>query len=505
MGLTFDLDGWLENRSDKNKPLRVNCYDQAGLVNCCLFLGHPYQFKRGKDTNNDMPDWVKGDLDAGVERLTIGRWCKGRWKAGDSCFGYINTMDLVGWGNTDHPFFRLDPSDPKSERSSFGNHRWASIRSGDHIRAADACAGPAVPFPDGTIGEYLTSAIDMKAIAQDASNRNFILEQGSLSLPVQTIGPITHLAAPSDYEFDQEIEGKISALLKDEPTPIALNVDDILKAIKNRFKPSDRYESRDEWIVPAHRTETISDHSTLSLQVYDNLEEQLCPLDGNGKLVKPTTANKYLTVTIDIMTTRKQALDEARAQAESFSNDFRGRMSLEVEPECQACHVSGQDHECLAADLYLKPVAGTAAVYLIVFSNILIQLKGEGMDDEVAKVSKDVRSCCNMSRNLGLQPTSSMILKEAMENAKMPETTKVGQQEEIKIENIYVEQPISNNGIWTIRFMARTSTRTILAYDPNPKKREWKEANGDKLKITFAQAPSYFPADLEFNVAIDSL
>ena len=79
-------------------------------------------------------------------------------------FGYINTIDLIGIGPCNNPFFMRDPSallpkeaDPDDivpDRYPFGTHAFCSFSG----MAFDACAGPALG--SNTISQYLESTID---------------------------------------------------------------------------------------------------------------------------------------------------------------------------------------------------------------------------------------------------------------------------------------------------------------------------------------------------------
>ncbi len=149
--IIFDLPRWLRYRNDQTKKFTVNCYDQAHLVNCALYLGLPFNLP-GK------PDMT-----------TIGIYYKGSDGPGNR-FGYIKTLDLVGWGLCNSPFFVGSKSRLKIEtvlnsktRESFTNHEWVCIRYVDETgavkgRAVDACAGP-FATPD-TVHKYLDVAID---------------------------------------------------------------------------------------------------------------------------------------------------------------------------------------------------------------------------------------------------------------------------------------------------------------------------------------------------------
>ena len=69
LGGTFWLDWWLEDRNDESNWNTVNCYDQAGILQCALSLGVP---KRRLSWEYKKP------------------------------FGYITARDLVGWGRVNN-------------------------------------------------------------------------------------------------------------------------------------------------------------------------------------------------------------------------------------------------------------------------------------------------------------------------------------------------------------------------------------------------------------------
>ncbi|KAJ5751940.1 hypothetical protein N7520_008857 [Penicillium odoratum] len=539
----FDLDSWLKNRFEEmegqRKPQRINCYDQAGLVNCCLFLGYPYKFKGGDDVKS-LPKWLtknnKQNIDLGVEKFTIGVWWKGCEKKAQHIprFGYINETDLVGWGITNDPFFRHALTG--EARSDFKNHKWVSIRSGGDILAADACAGPALPFtkvPDvspvtfagATIDDYLDSVIDVEGIPADEKEvawkyKDFKLHDARLTQPVQTIGSIHE--EWKYYDFDEPVEKRIRDLLIEESKPILLNVDDLLDFIRAKF-PTKR-----GWAVPRHCIQTVANRSNITLHLYHNSKEEPHNMD-NATSVPPNATRKYLFIEVDIMKTLEAALNQARTEAAGFSSGLNHLVTFEVEPECQAHHVSGEKHECLDADLHLKPAEGMATQYVMIFSNILIHIRGEGMDQEAANLSKDVRLYINKIRSDDLAAEAksnedgtqeSIVSRELKEflNVKMPKSIKVGLEVEIPIKspdfphfakiaqmnihsetgNIYIQQPIWGDDGWTIRFMARTTENTVLVDG------EWKKVEHDTLKITFAEISTYTPGTLEYGVNIDA-
>lgn len=130
LGGTMDLTGYI----DKSSGSTINCYDQASGV---------YSFGRL--------------LGIGVEYRYM------------DPFGYINTVNLVGEGNCNNPFYPLTTSgkiagadDVYPDRSRFGNH--AFTKYGGSIY--DACAGPHT----GTRTEvqYVSDTVDSSTPAEAA-------------------------------------------------------------------------------------------------------------------------------------------------------------------------------------------------------------------------------------------------------------------------------------------------------------------------------------------------
>ncbi|KAK5659023.1 hypothetical protein OQA88_1110 [Cercophora sp. LCS_1] len=133
-GHYFNLDSWLDDSIRKSGGNTVNCYDQAGIVQLATCLGVP----------SDRIKWMFKEP-----------------------FGYIKGTNLVGWGNTNNPFYRnidtskhIDtPSNMLSSSSPFRNHAFVSYRNlSSQWVALDACAGPHTGTE--TVAEYLTADID---------------------------------------------------------------------------------------------------------------------------------------------------------------------------------------------------------------------------------------------------------------------------------------------------------------------------------------------------------
>ena len=113
----------LKTRNWKLETSAVNCYDQAAAV--CSFgtlLGIDVKY------NYMVP------------------------------FGYINTINLIGYGDCNNPFFGSDvankvvaPNSPT--RTSFGNHAFAVF--GGNV--FDACGGPSL---GKSTSDYITDTID---------------------------------------------------------------------------------------------------------------------------------------------------------------------------------------------------------------------------------------------------------------------------------------------------------------------------------------------------------
>lgn len=129
----------------------------AYLVNLALNLGIPYMRANA----------------AGKEELSMKIFFKGGgWPAADGHrFGYINNLDLTGWGTTNNPFFQGIEADMIADtkflnRTSFKNHKWVCLKTLDSngsmvYNALDACAGPAATVRP--VSEYLSQTIDVPA------------------------------------------------------------------------------------------------------------------------------------------------------------------------------------------------------------------------------------------------------------------------------------------------------------------------------------------------------
>jgi hypothetical protein len=88
-------------------------------------------------------------------------------------FGYINTINLVGVGNCNNPFYSSKTSpyntpivgSDDSGRSYFNNHAFAML--GDNVY--DACAGPVL---GSSFTNYLSSTIDTSTAAELTKSGN---------------------------------------------------------------------------------------------------------------------------------------------------------------------------------------------------------------------------------------------------------------------------------------------------------------------------------------------
>jgi hypothetical protein len=125
LGGTFRLNYWIA-MIRHTPPIRVNCYDQAALVQLCLTL----------QLGNPSNTWAYMDP-----------------------YGFINTTDLIGWGRCNNPGFRnnirkiiLPINDPG--RTHFANH--AFITTGDKV--IDSTCGPHIGSE--TTAAYVSSCID---------------------------------------------------------------------------------------------------------------------------------------------------------------------------------------------------------------------------------------------------------------------------------------------------------------------------------------------------------
>jgi hypothetical protein len=89
----FNINGWLSNLPN-SQFVTLNCFDQAGLVHSVLNLGLPHKITDHK----------------GKEYTTVSRWWKGNLDDNKPWFGYIQELDLIGWGLSTNPFFEGDPN-----------------------------------------------------------------------------------------------------------------------------------------------------------------------------------------------------------------------------------------------------------------------------------------------------------------------------------------------------------------------------------------------------------
>ena len=122
----MDLTGYMAKSSNKYKTPGnvINCYDQAAAV--CSFgtlLGIDVEYKYLRP------------------------------------FGYINTINIVGRGNSNNPFYGYYNTSKMigvddSSRSGFGNHAFAVFNG----YVFDACAGPALGTQ--TEAQYMSDTID---------------------------------------------------------------------------------------------------------------------------------------------------------------------------------------------------------------------------------------------------------------------------------------------------------------------------------------------------------
>ena len=166
----FAIADWLKNLNSQT-VIRVNCYDQAALVDYVLHLGYPAKLVDNKGTKYSP-----------VVRVFRGSW--GDWDKTQE-FGFIQEKVLIGWGKCNNPFFKSENNDkvfgPTStgKRSKFRNHKFVGIQQLDSsgnldpslIQVVDACAGPAAyPVPQA---DYFTDVIDSTAsVAKWGSNFN---------------------------------------------------------------------------------------------------------------------------------------------------------------------------------------------------------------------------------------------------------------------------------------------------------------------------------------------
>ena len=91
-------------------------------------------------------------------------------------FGCINTLNLVGVGSCNNPFYGRNNTSavvaPNSPRSGFGNHAFAVFNG----YVFDACAAPISPVPLALVGtqttaQYIAGAIDVSlGVSGNASN-----------------------------------------------------------------------------------------------------------------------------------------------------------------------------------------------------------------------------------------------------------------------------------------------------------------------------------------------
>ncbi|CAM1508954.1 Fc.00g026930.m01.CDS01 [Cosmosporella sp. VM-42] len=160
----YDLNKWLENFNPPgpNQWYAVNCYDMSATVQTVLALGIPFQYTDSKGDTFAGADPHVEDYNRSVQ--AVGKVFKEK-------FGYIKKADLIGWGESDSPFFddkkdmllnRAEGhDDDEPTRQSFGTHAWVFIRDADDIDklwAVDACAGPvADPI---LMTDYIEGVID---------------------------------------------------------------------------------------------------------------------------------------------------------------------------------------------------------------------------------------------------------------------------------------------------------------------------------------------------------
>ncbi|MBU1692376.1 MAG: hypothetical protein KKC51_00260 [Verrucomicrobia bacterium] len=140
LGGTFQLTDYIDKSGGSNVfPPRtdniVNCYDQAGGIcslGTLLGISVTYRFMNP--------------------------------------FGYINTVNLVGEGNCNNPFYPVSTSglkiagadDVDPARKCFGNHAFTSL--GGYV--FDACAGPAIGTQ--TESQYVSDTVDTSTPAEAA-------------------------------------------------------------------------------------------------------------------------------------------------------------------------------------------------------------------------------------------------------------------------------------------------------------------------------------------------
>lgn len=134
LGGTMDITGYIDKSSTSYGTAGnvINCYDQASAV--CTF----------------------GRL--------LGISATYRYM---SPFGYINTVNLVGEGDSNNPFYPLTTGDKITgpdlvvpDRFPFGNHAFVSFAG----HAFDACAGPAIGTQTET--QYVADTVDTSTPAE---------------------------------------------------------------------------------------------------------------------------------------------------------------------------------------------------------------------------------------------------------------------------------------------------------------------------------------------------
>lgn len=192
-GKNFDLDDFLLSMVPPNLLqdwYPVNCYDMSAAVQVCLSLGIPYYYR---DANGNLVNWV--DPDSKDKTPTP---MQNLGKAYIAPFGCMNQLDLIGWGDSNSPFFdnaaqKIVPPlangqvDPK--RDGFRNHAWVYYRQDksdpNNVYALDACAGPvSTPL---IMAEYIAKAVDGTASASNSRYPGVSKAKYSLHSGVQSV------------------------------------------------------------------------------------------------------------------------------------------------------------------------------------------------------------------------------------------------------------------------------------------------------------------------------
>ncbi|KAF2812504.1 uncharacterized protein BDZ99DRAFT_268196 [Mytilinidion resinicola] len=416
---TFKLDSWLDNRMDPNRVSFVNCYDQAGLVDCVLNLGLPYKLR---DLSGNIVQKKGSNPGEMVDVTTVDRFWKGTYA--DSFtnplrFGYINTKDLVGWGDANNPFFGnsdtagavylqdqiFDNAVPHDGRKrwSFRNHKWACIRrittgsSFDEL-AADACAGPV--FPPTTVTQYLNDVID-------AVTSKTILGNTWDQDKHTTLGQV------ADFELDVAISGSIDKIMSgltdqeraDSTLPMAIPIKDLLSAVESTVKA---LQPSWTFLTKQHHVETGPKHSAVTW-------------DFHQKLSTPKPA--FISVAIEILEDNPSAIKKAKEKV----------TMLERDPEDI---LTATPAEGYLAALHLVSKGGSN-LNVLVYGNVLIQLDGCATPENIVTVSKAIDDFVKARK-----PAEPKGVAKDDVTIEFPDTVTVGDVFDIKITVSGVERGI---------------------------------------------------------------